>query len=72
MTRILYVDDDADMAGEVERALSSRGFAVTTALSYEAALATLDAVEVDVVMTDVRMPGPSGIALCQRIASERP
>jgi two-component system response regulator HydG len=72
MTTLLYVDDDADMAAEVEHALRGRDYVVTTAGSYEQALSAIGQTDFDVVMTDVRMPGPSGLALCRRIVDDRP
>jgi two-component system, NtrC family, response regulator AtoC len=72
MTEVLYVDDDPDMAAEVAHALGTRGFGVTTAGSHDQALAALGQTDFDVVMTDIRMPGPSGLALCHRIVAERP
>jgi two-component system response regulator HydG len=66
--RVLFVDDDPAMGLMVERGLTREGFSVAIATSGAAALEYVLANDVDVVITDVRMAGVSGLELTSRIA----
>jgi DNA-binding NtrC family response regulator len=70
--RILVVDDDRDMCELLESGLRRRDFQVTFSLAADDARAQLAREEFDVVVTDLNMPGMNGIALCERIAGDRP
>ena len=61
--RILLVDDDAAVREALSFSLTEQGHAVDTASDGRAALARLDARTYDVVLTDLRMPGMSGLDL---------
>jgi|GEM_PF-1084358 len=50
-----------------ERILSEEGFEVVSALDGESALAQMDAIDPDVVLADVFLPGMSGYELCRWI-----
>ncbi|MBE7558050.1 sigma-54-dependent Fis family transcriptional regulator [bacterium] len=69
--RILLVEDDARYAERLARNLALDGFAVDVAASGEAALEALCSVRPDLVLTDLKMPGMSGIELLERIKSGR-
>ncbi|HEY2510463.1 MAG TPA: sigma-54 dependent transcriptional regulator [Polyangiaceae bacterium] len=71
-TRVFLVDDDASLCETLEVGLKKRGYDSAWATSAEAAFARILAEDFDVVVTDVRMPGGDGIALCERIAANRP
>jgi DNA-binding NtrC family response regulator len=58
---ILIVDDDPSQRSLLESFLIGQGFAVVTAASGEQALATLSSQEIDMMVSDVRMPGISGL-----------
>ncbi|MBU6429563.1 MAG: response regulator [Cyanobacteria bacterium REEB65] len=62
---VLVVDDELDNVELLERTLR-REYQVTTALSGEEALSKLPDLHVDMIITDQRMPGMSGIALLER------
>jgi len=70
--RILIVDDDPSMCEMLEADLSRRGFSVCWKTSAEEGFAELGKEDFDVVLTDVRMPGTGGIALCERVVANRP
>ena len=72
MTRIFIVDDDQAFCETLEAGLTRRGLEVAWFTSAEAAFERLLAEDADVVLTDLNMPGTNGIALCERIASNRP
>jgi DNA-binding NtrC family response regulator len=59
----LVVDDDQAVAKVLAAALRQQGIAATLASSAEEALRLLDARPFDVVLSDVRMPGASGLEL---------
>jgi two-component system response regulator HydG len=72
VTRILLVDDDAALIETLQLDLSRRGYGVRCSSSAAEALATLQANEIDVVVTDLAMPATTGIELCERISGRRP
>ena len=72
MTRVLVVDDDHAMGKMMVDRLLRRGFEAVGRNAGEEALALLLSEEFDVVVTDVRMPGMTGLDLCTRIVSHRP
>lgn len=67
---ILVVDDEELVTQFFRETLQRSGYTVETASSAEAALKLLATVEFDVVLTDVKMPGLSGIDLLQQICKE--
>jgi two-component system response regulator HydG len=71
-THVLLVDDDPDLCRFLAARLSERGLEVTWRTSAEAALDALDRLEVDAVVTDVRMEGMNGFDLCARIVTNQP
>ena len=63
--QILLVDDDPESLASTERILKFADYEVTAVSSAEAALARLKVDPVSLVVTDVRMPGMSGIEFIQ-------
>ncbi len=70
--RILVLDDDKALCELLEEDLNRRGNRVWTALSVAAARELLRQEEIDVVLTDLNMPGTSGIEFCAELHSNRP
>ncbi len=70
--RVLVVEDDVDMRRAIREVFQMRGFAVNTAGDGQAALNLAAVDDYDVVVTDVRMPGITGIDLTRRILARRP
>ena len=66
-THILVVDDDPIICRQLARLYSERDYRVTTANLAEQALELLEDQDVDLVVTDIRLPGISGIDLAKRI-----
>ncbi len=60
-TRVLVVDDEQLIADTLARILNLNGFVASAVYSGDAALATLDTLCPDIVLSDIRMPGRSGI-----------
>ena len=69
---ILVVDDDAGQRSLLADFLGRKGFRVQTAASGEAALSLLRERRPDMVVTDVRMQGLSGLELLQAIRESMP
>jgi CheY-like chemotaxis protein len=70
--RVLVVEDDEDSRRFVESVLSGCGAEVRVAASAEAALEVLDSTYVDVLVSDIGMPGADGYDLIARVrARER-
>jgi two-component system, response regulator RegA len=64
---LLLVDDDETFARVLATALVKRGFAVHTAHSVDSALHCAAAQPPEYAVIDLRMPGPSGLALVARL-----
>ena len=67
--RILVVDDDRATREVLKDKLASLGHQVTDVASAEEALSQLKSLEPRIVLTDVRMPGMSGIDLLEKLRS---
>jgi two-component system response regulator AtoC len=61
--RVLVVDDEENIRLVLRALLRRNGYEVEVAANAEEALARVDAFAPDVILTDVRMPGRSGIDL---------
>lgn len=72
LPRILVVDDEASMRLTVAGNLELEGFDVIEAKSGEHALTLLETEKVDLVLTDIRMPGINGVELFRRISVKLP
>jgi two-component system NtrC family response regulator len=69
---ILLVDDDGNFRRVVEYQLQEGGYRVLTAPSAAAALQQFKSEDVDVVLTDVKMPVSDGMDLLARLKALRP
>ena len=65
--RILAVDDSPDTLEVLRRNLASHGYHVFTAPGVAEAVQVLDNNAVDVVITDLKMPGASGLDLIRHV-----
>ena len=70
--RVWLVDDDASIRWVLERALRNDGMAPRAFEAAEPALEALRRESPDVLITDIRMPGASGLELLRRIRDARP
>ena len=61
--RVLVVDDKLALAETLADGLADHGYAARAVESGQAALAALQGGEVDLIITDLRMPGIDGLAL---------
>lgn len=67
--QILIVDDDDMLRDTLEEVLLAKGYAVATAANGQTALELLREHAFDVVVTDLNMPGMTGIELLERIST---
>jgi len=70
--KVLVVDDDPVVGKSFDRVLSGKGYAVITASSGQEALNKLEAEDYDVVYTDIKMPGMSGLEMAEQVKARRP
>src|SRR4029434_8643705 len=68
--KILLIEDDDVFLRPLHRALELAGYEVLPVPSGEEALDTLKAEDVDMVLTDRRLPGMDGVELVRRIHTE--
>jgi len=70
--RVWLVDDDASIRWVLERALKNAGMAPRLFEAAESAIATLGNEVPDVLMTDIRMSGKSGLELLKNVHERHP
>lgn len=64
---VLIVDDELFVRRSLSRGLEARGYQVSTASSGEEAVALVQTVSFDVILSDISMPNMDGIALLREI-----
>ena len=69
---ILVVDDEGAIRYSVSKTLQRVGYNVNEAASGEEALESMKKQRYDVVLTDIRMPGLTGVELLKRIKEQAP
>ncbi len=70
--RVLVVDDEKAMCELIETDLRLRSIASDWCQSAADAIDAMQQQNFDVVLTDVRMPGSTGLQLCQQLTQLRP
>jgi two-component system nitrogen regulation response regulator GlnG len=69
---VWIVDDDASIRWVLERALKQAGLSPITFEDADSAMAALRRGEPDVLVTDIRMPGKSGLDLLEDVRARKP
>jgi len=72
MNRILVVDDEINMQVVLRAMLKKEGYEVFTAPDGREALKVLADDDIDVVITDLKMPNLDGMGLLERVAADYP
>jgi DNA-binding NtrC family response regulator len=70
--RVLVVDDETTLRRVTQVQLEQEGYVVSTAASGHEALGILENTSQDLVVTDLRMPGMSGMDLLRQIRAHHP
>jgi len=70
--RIVVVDDEKSLVLLLSRILKKEGYQVRGVYSGEEALAVISGFEPNLVITDLKMPGISGIELMEKVKTEKP
>ena len=65
--RILLVDDALSTLEVLQRNLTSQGYQIFTASNVAEAIKILEALPIDLVVTDLKMPGASGLDLIRHV-----
>jgi diguanylate cyclase (GGDEF)-like protein len=69
-TRVLVVEDSASQAKKLRTVLEAAGFLVETAFDGNDGLRALASAPVDVILSDVMMPGLSGYEFCREVKAD--
>lgn len=69
---VWVVDDDPSLRLVMSEALTDAGHSVRTFINAEDILPELQAVQPDVLITDIRLPGEDGLALLERVHANHP
>lgn len=72
MHKILLVDDEENVLRALKRALATEPYEIVTCRSGVEALALLENTEVDLVLSDYRMPEMDGVAFLTECRTHRP
>ena len=72
MAKILIIDDEKDVRVVLKEVLKRAGFDAIVAANAMEGLEKLEADGVDLVITDVIMPGMDGVAAIERIRKNHP
>ena len=72
MALILIVDDDRNICKVLKGLLQSVGFDVLTAYDVDTAMLIIDEQDLNLIITDLRMPGKSGMALLTLSKEKKP
>ncbi|MGM0787685.1 MAG: HD-GYP domain-containing protein [Thermodesulfobacteriota bacterium] len=67
---VLVVDDEAPITEMIYQALTKAGYECHTAENAEKALGIMGNTPIDVVITDIRMPGMSGVELLEKVKAD--
>jgi CheY-like chemotaxis protein len=70
MPRILIIDDDTAVRESIERMLRSAGYTVRAAASGEEGLSLAKGGAFDVILSDMRMPGLSGLEVLRQLREQ--
>lgn len=71
-SRLLIVDDDQGMRENLAELFESLGYEVRTAANASEALEALEDAEADLLLTDYKMPGATGVELIEAARKAHP
>ena len=65
---VLVVDDSFETVELIKRNLESVGYQVYTANNVQSAIKLLETINIDLLITDLKMPGENGLALVRHVS----
>ena len=65
--KILVVDDEENVCQSVKKILGRKGYEVSQALTVDDAVKLMNDMSFDLVITDLKMPGASGLDLVRHV-----
>ncbi|HYG20486.1 MAG TPA: sigma-54 dependent transcriptional regulator [Ohtaekwangia sp.] len=65
---VLVVDDAVETVELIKRNLEATGYKVYTTFNVQGAIALLESVQIDLVITDLQMPGQNGMQLIRHVS----
>lgn len=68
---VLVAEDDREMLNMIRRVLEDEGYGILCAADGREAVAHLEAGGFDIVLTDIRMPGPDGLEVLRHAMARR-
>lgn len=72
MENILIVDDEKGILDLLSLVFQKKGYGVLTAMNAEKALAVIDHDDPDLVLTDIKLPGKSGMEILSHVKKTKP
>ena len=69
---VLLVDDEVRILSALRRSLRREGYEIVTAETIDEALRAIEEYALDVVLSDQKMPGMTGVQLLSEVARRRP
>ena len=72
MALILLVDDDEMLLSVLKALLTASGYEILTTSDGNKAIGIIKAVDIDLVISDIRMPAMNGMELLRLIHQEKP
>jgi YesN/AraC family two-component response regulator len=72
MLSILLIDDERDVRDSVKKILEKSGYSVFSASNATEGIASAEAQEFDIVITDIIMPGVNGVDLIKQMRKLMP
>lgn len=70
MASLLLIDDEEDLVDLIRFDLQRRGHAVDACTDGNVAIRMLGEKRFDLVITDLKMPGADGLAICQKVRQD--
>jgi DNA-binding NtrC family response regulator len=72
MESILIIDDEKSLVDLLSVVFKKEGYRVSTALSASKAFEVIDQEDIDLVVTDIKMPGSGGMDVLKHVRETRP
>ncbi|MCR4617382.1 MAG: response regulator transcription factor, partial [Lachnospiraceae bacterium] len=71
MSKILIVEDDLTLSGELSILLKNAGYSVDTVQRFDDVISQMKASDADLILLDITLPGDNGEVLLQKFRKEK-